>query len=274
MGFIGHTLARLYLDEGFRVTIVDNLINHYEQAALTKYRMEELDDKKLNFIQIGCNLTFSITDKLGGSKPRSIIHLASHPNQKAVEKDSYGATSQMTANTHAVAKMADEMGARLVYASSSMSYGNFTRMPMPESEPLKPINLYGLLKAQGEDIARLICNNTVIVRPSAVYGPGDNANRVLGSWIKSLMSNKDISVIDPAALLDFTHVNDLVRGIRLAEEHGVAGEAYNLTYGRARSLGEAAWIVQKIVGGLGQIHRMEKVVDEPQRGSLDISKAR
>jgi nucleoside-diphosphate-sugar epimerase len=88
------------------------------------------------------------------------------------------------------------------------------------------------------------------------------------------MGNKDISVTDPAALLDFTHVNDLVRGIRLAEEHGVAGEAYNLTYGRARSLGEAACIVQKIVGGLGQIHTMDKVVDEPQRGSLDISKAR
>jgi nucleoside-diphosphate-sugar epimerase len=275
MGFIGHVLARLYLDDGFKVTVVDNLVKHYNHPALTKYRMEYVDAKKLSFIQVGCNLTYSIQNQLDGLKPRSIIHLASHPNQQAVKDDKFGATTQMISNTFALADMAEEIGARLVYVSSSMAYGNFTCMPMPETEPLKPINLYGMLKAQGEEIAKLTCKNTVIVRPSAVYGPGDNTNRVLASWIKSLLNNKDIAVFNPPSLLDFTHVTDLTCGIKQAEEHGVAGEAYNLTRGEARSLAEAAYLVHKTIGSLGQVHfTEEKPMDEPLRGSLDISKAR
>ena len=275
MGFIGHILTRLYLDDGYKVTVVDNLVKHYNHPALTKYRMEYVDAKKLSFIQVNCNLTYSIQNQLDGLKPRSIIHLASHPNQRAVMDDKFGATTQMVSSTFALADMAEEMGARLVYASSSMAYGNFTRMPMPETEPLKPLNLYGMLKSHGEDIAKLTCENTVIVRPSAVYGPGDNTNRVLASWIKSLLNNKDIAVFNPASLLDFTHVTDLARGIKQAEEHGVAGEAYNLTRGEARSLAEAAYLVHKTIGSLGQVHfTEEKPIDEPLRGSLDISKAR
>jgi len=275
MGFIGHILARLYLDDGYKVTVVDNLNKHYNHPALTKYRMEHIDDKKLSFIQSNCNLTYSLQNQLDGMKPRSIIHLAGHPNQRAVMDDTFGATSQMISNTYQIAEMARELGSRMVYISSSMAYGNFTRMPMPETEPLEPVNLYGMLKAQGEDIAKLTCKNTVIVRPSAVYGPGDNTNRVLGSWIKSLLNNKDIAVFNPASLLDFTHVTDLARGIKQAEEHGIAGEAYNLTRGEARSLAEAAYLVHKTIGSLGQVHfTEEKPMDEPLRGSLDISKAR
>jgi len=274
MGFIGHVLARLYLDDGYKVTIVDNLTKHYNHPALTKYRMEYVDAKKLSFIQISCNLSYSIQNKLDGIKPRSIIHLASHPNQRSVMDDKFGAATQMVSNTFALADLAQEIGARMVYASSSMAYGNFTRMPMPETEPLKPVNLYGMLKAHGEDIAKLTCKNTVIVRPSAVYGPGDNTNRVLGTWIKALLNDKDIVVQNPASLLDFTHVTDLARGIKQAEEYGVAGEAYNLTRGEARSLAEAAYLVHKTVGGLGQVHfTEEKSSDEPLRGSLDIAKA-
>ena len=275
MGFIGHTLARLYLDAGFTVTIIDNLISHYNHAPLTKYRMEYVDSKKVTLLQNSCNLTYSITRQLNGLEPRSIIHLASHPNQRAVERDKHGATSQMISNTHAVAELANELGARMVFISSSMAYGNFTRMPMPENEPLKPINLYGLLKAQGEDIARMACENTVVVRPSAVYGPGDTTDRVLASWIHNLLNNHDIAVFNPAALMDFTHVTDLANGIKQAEEYGVAGEAYNITRGEARSLAEAAYLVHKTVGSLGLVHfTEEKPMNEPQRGALDISKAR
>ena len=275
MGFIGHTLAKLYLNDRFNVTIVDNLYNHRDHAALTKYRMEQLDNKRINFINLNCSLTYSIKEKLSVGTPRSIIHLASYPNQAAVSNDKYGAASSMTANTHAVAELAQQMDCRLVYASSSMAYGNFTRLSQPETEPLKPTNLYGLLKAQGEDIAKLACDNTVIVRPSAVYGPGDNFNRVLGRWIKEQLNNNPISINDASAMLDFTHVDDLAKGIKLIEENGVAGEAYNLTYGRACSLSEAALLIQKITESKGDIVILNQPIEgEPTRSALDINKAK
>jgi nucleoside-diphosphate-sugar epimerase len=275
MGFIGHYLAKKYLQANFRVTVVDNLHSHYSHAALTKYRMEQLDHKKLKFIQSSCSLSFVINEKLDGEKVRSVIHLASYPNQAAVDADQYGAASTMVANTHTVSELANKLNAQMIYVSSSMAYGNFTKMPMPENEPLKPVNLYGLLKAQGEDIVRLVCPNHVIVRPSAVYGPGDNTSRVLGKWIKAAINNEDIVVNNPAALLDFTHVDDLTNGIIAAETNGCAGEVYNLTYGQARSLGEAAHIIKEDLQSKSQILTPEQVsYNEPQRGALDISKAR
>ena len=273
MGFIGHVLAKKYLQSNFRVTIVDNLTNHYKHAALTKYRLETLDHKKCKFLNLSCNLNFSISERLD-SNPRSIIHLAAHPNQAAVEADKFGAASSMISNTLNVAELAETFNARLIYVSSSMAYGNFTKMPMPESELLRPINLYGLLKAQGEDIVKLTLPNHVIVRPSAVYGPGDNTNRVLGKWIRAAMKGDDIVVNNPAALLDFTHVEDLCNGIVAAETNGRAGETYNITYGQARSLGEAAHIIKNDLKSRSQILIPEQIVNnEPQRGTLDISKA-
>jgi nucleoside-diphosphate-sugar epimerase len=273
MGFIGHHLARCYLDEGWHVTVVDNLYGHYNQAALTKYRMEYLDSSNLHFIKQNCFMEFTISEQLK-SHPTSIIHLASYPNQASVELNEYDACSSMIANTHVMAKFANTLKARFVYVSSSMAYGNFTRIPMTEEQPLKPINLYGMLKAQGEDIAKLACENTIIVRPSAVYGPGDNNNRVIGKWIKLAMENKDINVNNSKSLLDFTYVTDLVQGIIAAEHNGIPGIAYNLTYGQARSLGEAAELIKDVVGSSSQIFDLGPGKFEPQRGTLDINKAK
>jgi nucleoside-diphosphate-sugar epimerase len=276
MGFIGHHLAKKYLQANFKVTIVDNLASHIKHAHLTKYRMEYLDHKKLKFINASCISTYTINDQLDKSVPiRSIIHLASHPNQAAVEADRYTAAATMSTNTLAMSELAKNLNARMVYASSSMAYGHFTKNPMPENETLAPVNLYGLLKAQGEDIVKLTLPNHIIIRPSAVYGPGDNVNRVLGKWITAAMSGKDILVNNPNSLLDFTHVDDLTNGIIAAETNGVAGETYNLTYGNARSLEEAADFIRQEVNSISQILIPEQTTrNEPIRGSLDISKAR
>ena len=275
MGFIGHTVAKKYLQSNFEVTIVDNLTSHKSHANLTKYRMQQVDHKKCTFIDINCNLTYFIRQQLKNPNVRSIIHLAGYPNQAAVEENKQAALSSMLADTHSVGELAKKLNAKLVYVSSSMAYGNFTKMPMPETEPLNPINLYGLLKAHGESIVKLFFHNHVIVRPSAAYGPGDNTNRVLGKWINAAMNNEDIVVDQDNTLLDFTHVDDLAKGIIAAETNGRAGEIYNLTYGSARTLGEAARIIKDETGSKSKIitNNIERL-DVPIRGALDISNAR
>jgi UDP-glucose 4-epimerase len=236
--------------------------------------MEQLDSKNLQFIQSDCSLSYSIKEQLKFGMPNSVIHLASYPNQAAVKEEPYLAIGRMSADTFSVARMAANMSARLVYVSSSMAYGNFEVNAIKEDHAKKPINLYGLLKSQGEDIALQTNTNTVIVRPSAVYGPGDNVNRVLGKWISNALIDEPIIVNDPASLLDFTYVEDAASGLKAAEENGVAGQAYNITRGQARSLGEAALLVKHLTdSNCGIIYNTEKENDIPKRGALDISKA-
>jgi nucleoside-diphosphate-sugar epimerase len=277
MGFIGHHLARHYLNIGFKVTIIDDLMYHESHPKLTKYRMEFLDDKRITFIQKNCSLTFSIKDQLKNSSnaPRSIIHLAGYPNQASVKVNEYNAISTMSSNTFAVTELCKFYGCRMVYVSSSMAYGNFTQTPQNENAELKPVNLYGLLKAQGEELVKLMHSNSVIVRPSAVYGPGDTKDRVLAKWISAALKDEDILVKDPSSLLDFTYVEDLVKGIAQAEEFGTAGHAYNLTYGQGRSLGEVSLLIKALTNSKSFIDYGDTVKDpnEPQRGALDIQKA-
>jgi len=276
VGFIGHHLAKLYLDDGFSVSIVDNLSTHYNHAVLTKYRLEYLDNKRAHLINSSCSSKFKIKESIKSSMPpRSIIHLASFPNQASVSKDTYSAISTMPMNTYSLASLAKELGVRFINVSSSMVYGNFTSNKQKEDSQLSPINLYGLLKKQCEEIAKFENPNTINIRPSAVYGAGDNQDRVINKWILSALDNYPIEIDDPSNLLDFTHVNDLVNGIKQIEEEGQSGETYNVTFGQARSLGETALLIKHLIPGCKSelIYKKTPDLNMPQRGALDITKA-
>lgn len=275
-GFIGHNLAKLYLDEGFSVSIVDNLSTHYKHAALTKYRLEHLDNKRAHLINASCSSKFRIKENIKSNmQARSIIHLASFPNQAAVAQDTYSAISTMTMNTYALASLAKELGIRFINVSSSMVYGNFTSNKQEENSNLNPTNLYGTLKKQCEEIAKFENPNTINIRPSAVYGPGDNQDRVINKWILSALENHPIEIDNPSSLLDFTHVNDLVKGIKQIEEEGQSGETYNVTFGQARSLGETALLIKHLMHDCKSelIYHKTADLNMPQRGALDITKA-
>lgn len=281
LGFIGHNLAKYYIEQGHMVTIVDNIANGAgDNAELIKYRVESLrnDNQLCNFFHNDISDYVTIMDRIKTlpTKPRSIIHLASHANQRAVSMDSRNAVSNMHTSTLVVSEIAKALNIKLIFISSSMAYGNFTNMPQSEKSELAPINLYGLLKKQGEELVRLMWGNHVIIRPSAVYGPGDNAGRVLGIWVEACIRNKPISITNGATLLDFTYVDDLVQGIVKAEKYGSAGNVYNITRGQARSLNEAAMILNELLNGNQQIRRFNDILDnsqEPIRGALDISTA-
>jgi len=274
LGFIGHHLVKKFLDMDYYVTVLDNLSNHVGHAALTKYRLEYIDHKKVNFVNSSCLMSFAIREKIK-TPPQLIIHLAAYPNQAAVANNKINAISSMSSDTSSMLDLAGEYNSKFVYVSSSMTYGNFTQDPMPESQPLKPINLYGLLKKHSEELVKLTSSNYVIVRPSAVYGPGDNRNRVIAKWINAALNDDMIYVNDDSAALDFTHVRDLANGIYAAAIYGPAGETFNLTYGHARTLVYAAQMIKHMTKSSSTLAIVnDRKTDDPQRGSLDINHAR
>ena len=274
MGFIGHNLTKLFLEKKWRVMMIDDLSLH-KDLYITKYRMESIQSEHCEFINTSCHNTYDITNKMRDNNANVIIHLASIPNQKTASEMPQIAVSSIVANTLNMASIADSLNIRIVHASSSMAYGNFTSFPQIEDAILRPINLYGTLKAHSEDIIKLISKNYMIIRPSAVYGNGDSFDRVIAKWILLALENKDITVHDASSMLDFTHVNDLIKGIfAAATSTHYQNETYNITRGQARSLGEAALIVKEMTKSKSHIVYSESEADCPVRGSLDISKAR
>ena len=273
MGFIGHHLANYFLEKKWAVKIIDDISLHRD-PYLTKYRLESIQNKKCEFINVSCQFEYELKNKLKDYGIDVIVHLASIPNQKAAMEMPQVSVSSIVSGTLGAAMLSKSLNCKFVHISSSMAYGNFTSFPQKEDAVLRPTNLYGTLKSHSEDIARLISDNYMIVRPSAVYGPGDSFDRVLAKWISLALENKEIIVNDPSTLLDFTHVTDLVKGIfAVATSTHERNETYNITRGQARSLGEAALLVKELANSKSEIIYQAAESDHPIRGSLDISKA-
>jgi len=274
MGFIGHHLAKFFLEKNWSVKIIDDLSLHRD-PHLTKYRLESIQSKKCEFLNFDCRYEYDFRNKIKDSYPNVIIHLASIPNQRTAEESSQSAVSSILNGTLSSASVAHALGSKFVHISSSMAYGNFKSFPQSEDADLSPINLYGLLKAQSEALVRLVNDNYMIVRPSAVYGPGDSFDRVLAKWILAAIANENIVVNDPSSILDFTYVSDLIKGIyAVAVDTHQRNATYNITRGQGRSLGEAALLIKDLTKSKSYIEYNSPELNQPVRGALDITKAR
>lgn len=270
MGFIGHAVCKELIDQDWRVTPIDDL--RFVDKKLLRERHNHIYYRMWNKGR---------ADDLGllyrniRNKDTIIIHLASHPNQAAVAADPYGACDNIVGVTSRIAHFCAENSLRMIYISSSMVYGNWLNVKAVEDQPLNPVNLYGIYKKQAEEIVRQVLpGQHTIIRPSAVYGPLDNNNRVIMRWINAAIDNKPLTVNDPDAVLDFTYVDDLAFGIMKAADKRIT-DTFNVTGSYGYTLHEVADMIVKLTNSSSEIILGTGLgKDQPRRGVLDINKAR
>jgi nucleoside-diphosphate-sugar epimerase len=219
-------------------------------------------------------MSYGIIDRLRTySKPKTLIHLSDYGNPYIDDKDAYYTTSSMSANAYSIASLSKEISAKLIYLSSSLVYGNDSRLKK-ESDICNPDRLFGLLKFNCEMMIKLINPNSMIIRTNTVYGPGNNEHNFITYCIHQMLKNDEIFVKrhnenDPI------HVSDLVRGIKNVDDHGVTGETYNLSYGESRSDNETALIIKMLTNSNSPVsYDFDNNISDSKKGVLDISKAR
>jgi nucleoside-diphosphate-sugar epimerase len=166
---------------------------------------------------------------------------------------------------------------RFVYISSSMVYGNFEDNVLEDDE-CHPKGQYGILKLCGEELVKDYASRCgfeyVIIRPSAVYGPLDVADRVIAKFMLGAVRGETLRVKGADETLDFTYVDDVADGIVAAATRIMCRNmTFNITKSQSVSLLEAAELIVKIVGR-GTIEVRDKDADFPSRGALNIDRAR
>lgn len=96
-------------------------------------------------------------------------------------------------------------------------------------------------------------DNFAVVRPSNVYGPGDNFDPETAMVVPALMSRirrgEDPVVIwgDGSAVRDFIYSEDVAWGMLLALHHGTDARPINLGSGHGVSIGELVHALQQVV---------------------------
>ena len=279
MGFIGHNVVMILEKLNHNVSIIDNITDY---GIIPRRELDFLMFKRICRIK-SPNLTIAdisepLSDKLFEGID-VVIHLASFPRQKVVNKNPAAGSRVMSEGLLNLLELSVKHGVkRFVYASSSMVYGNFEHKNINENTVCMPIGQYGIMKLAGEwlvrDYTRQYGLEHTIVRPSAVYGPYDVTDRVISKFFAAAMRGEELQVHGADEQLDFTFVGDTAFGIALAATSNTsANETYNISNGNSRSLLEAANLVTKIVGkGTVAVGRRDPAF--PARGQLNIQKAK
>ncbi|ODS34548.1 MAG: UDP-glucose 4-epimerase [Candidatus Scalindua rubra] len=285
-GFIGSHLVKKLTDEGHEVFVLD-AFEQYIEPPVTPLYIYNLNYRFARLINraevIRCNTKNKddIRRKVSSIKPEHIVHFAALPlSNIAIEysEDAFNTIVGGTVNLLEILRDGDYLS-RFVYISSSMIYGDFKKIPVPEDSEKEPKEIYGGMKLAGEYMVKTYSQRYnipySIVRPSAVYGPTDNNRRVLGLFLMNAILGKRIRAKNAeSTVLDFSYVDDVAEGIKLATFYENAhNESFNLTRGRGRSLKEVVDIIKLHYPGT-EVEYVEGDSFRPKRGALDITRAR
>jgi dTDP-4-dehydrorhamnose reductase len=121
-----------------------------------------------------------------------------------------------------MAAVARETGLPFMTFSSDLVFDGEKKDPYHEGDRVKPINVYGRSKAEGEKRIEAVNPGTLIIRSSAFFGPWDQYNFIFHVW-KSLREERPFPVVSDVVISP-TYVPDLVNcalDLFIDEEKGV-----------------------------------------------------
>jgi GDP-4-dehydro-6-deoxy-D-mannose reductase len=148
---------------------------------------------------------------------------------------------------------AERPEARVLFASTGEVYGNATRIPTPEDEPVRPVSPYAASKAAAEFACSISGLDVVVTRAANTEGPGRDERFAVGSWTRQLArleaeGGGTLLVGDLSAERDILDVRDVGKAYRLLLDRSVPAGTYNVSSGETVTM---ARVVELLVGLAG-----------------------
>ena len=239
MGFIGSNLARLLVDAGAQILIVDALDPDYGGNQFNISGIEEY--VRLNVADVRDETAMDVL-----VRDREIIfNLAGQVSHIDSMRDPY---TDLEINCRAQLSMLEACRkhnprVRIVHAGTRQVYGRPEHLPVDETHLVRPADINGVNKAAGE-YYHLLYNNVFGVRTTSlrltnVYGPRQlikhNRQGFIGWFIRLAIEGREIQVFgDGSQLRDFVYVDDAADAfLRAGASDACFGEVFNVGGGEA-----------------------------------------
>lgn len=222
-GFIGSAMVRYLLEQGLKVRVFD-LSDQISESPPPKdaeiYKGSILDINNVTNAMEGCHY---------------VIHMAAMLGVKRTETQRLDCLNVNIQGTVNILEGCIKEGVKkIVFASSSEVYGEQTKIPISEKNPLHPKSIYAVTKIASEEYVRAYSKrydlDYNIVRFFNVYGPGQVAEFVMPRFIKWVMNNKPPKIYGEGnQIRAFCYVDDIVKGAFLAlTNENVNSEIFNI----------------------------------------------
>lgn len=249
-GFIGSHLARHLINEGCRVKVIDNF------SCGKPENLAQCDKARLQVCEMDLRNASETKKELEGAEV--VFHLAADPE---VRTSGINPASHYEANVQATFNVLEAMRLNgigsLIFASSSVVYGDADIMPTPEDYPLKPISIYGATKLACEALvtgyAEAFGIGALVLRPANIIG-GNGTHGVILDFIRKLRANAaELEILgDGTQRKSYLHVSDFIRAVMRSYQHfqqnGTNSEIYNVGNSDSLAVMDIAGIVAEGMG--------------------------
>jgi UDP-glucose 4-epimerase len=260
-GFVGSALVKALLTD-FPAAAIVSLDNYF-----TGTPENHANDPRVMYIDGSTVDIAKIWAERGLASPEIVFHLGEY-SRIVTSFDDHDLTWDFNLlGTKEVVKFASAHNSKLIYAGSSSKFGNDG-----QDENLNP---YAWTKAKNIEYIRNYATwyglDYAITYFYNVYGPGQIVSgkyaTVIGIFEDKYLHGRPLPVVSPGTQTrDFTHIDDIVRGIVLVAQKG-SGDGYLLGAGHE-------WPLIEVAKMFGVAYEMIPALPgERDRGQADITKA-
>ena len=270
-GFVGGHVVRRLVSDGFEVTGLD------------------IAPPKGTFDASVREITMDVRDREGvitlvnETKPELVFHIAAQASVPVSMRDPRTDVETNALATLELAFAAAEAGSRrLVFISSGGAmHGEPSpdELPANEETAVEPMSVYGASKAAAEIYLGVVARQTdlevSILRPSNIYGPGQNPHGeagVIAIVTRAMLLDQPVTLFgDGSQTRDYVYVGDTVEAVIKASTE--TPDVCDISTGIEISTGRIFEELARITGYERPIVYADERPGDIQRISLDPSKA-
>ena len=279
-GFIGSTLVDRLLVEGGEVVGLDNFEPFYSRETKQRNLAAALASGRFRFADVDTRDRDALLQLLRQTRPSVIVDLAARAGVRDSLRDPWLYIDINVNGLQNLLTCAAEVGATVVFASSSSVYGNNTPAPFQEEAGnLRPVSPYGATKVAGEALVAAHRATTGlpvrVARLFTVYGPRQRPDLAVHKFAAALLAGTPIPLYaNGSGTRDYTYVDDIVDGLVRLSVCDAPDLTVNLGSGSPYSTADLVRMLEATFDRKATVEALPKQPGDVDSTFADISRAR
>jgi UDP-glucose 4-epimerase len=273
-GYIGAHVVKLLISKGYKVSILDNLVNGHIETV----------PEEVNFYQVDLADKEGVNAIFEKNNFDAVMHFAAFIEAGiSMQEPGKFFTNNCSNGINLLEAMTTQDVGKLIFSSTAALYGDPIQTPIKEDHPLQPVNHYGTTKLIFEKVLKMYMKTYDLKYIALRYFNAAGADQgseigedhdpethliplvlqtALGKRDEIKIFGTDYDTEDGTCVRDYIHVSDLADAHLLALENLLEGgesDQFNLGNGKGFSVREVIEAAKKVT------EKDIKVVEDARR---------